>query len=230
MTVTDNTKAQDFLATLPENLQSNEIFKDVEDVGQLAAKTHELGGKVMELTGELTTVKDSLPVVPETADGYEVTVADGMAASDELVKSLKAVAKDTGMTKAQASKMTEAYKSHTTAQRVKQVEAMNAAHAQEESDAENGLKDIWKEKYEPHMAAIQQVLHKFGTEEFKAELNKQGRGNSTHFAQFLLGVHGAMSEAVWVDGDPAGEKKMKLTKGGKPLFDLSKSMPEHYGK
>jgi hypothetical protein len=204
--------------TLPEGLHKAEFFDGVKDVDDLANKAFELGGQVYEMT-------KNKPVIPETADGYEVTVADGMAAGDELVKSLKAAALESGMTKAQASKWAEVYGSHISTQKGIQVEALKAAHEKAVSDTENGLKDVWKEKYGPNMDAATQVLAKFGTEDFKAELNKYGRGNSVHFAQFLLKVHGAMSESVFVEGAPAGPKKMRRTKGGKPMLDFSKSMP-----
>ncbi len=213
MSDTDNTKAQEFLATLPENLQSVEIFQGVEDVGQLAEKTLGLGGKVWDLTA-------SKPVVPETADGYEVTVPDGVAASEELVKSFKVAAHESGMTQAQVTSSANVFNSFISDQTKKQTEAMKAAYAKEESDAENGLKDVWKENYDTHMGALQQVLHKFGTEDFKAELLKHGRGNSVHFAQFLLKVHGAMSEDFWVEGDPAEPNRMRTTRGGRPLLNF----------
>jgi len=213
MTDKDNTNAQEFLATLPENLQSNEIFQGVEDVGQLAEKTLRLGGKVWDLTA-------SKPVVPETVDGYEVTVPEGMAASEELVKAFKAAALKSGMTQAQVSKAADVYNSHISAQTKKAVEGMKAAHEKAVSDTENGLKDVWKEKYEPNMEAVMQVLHKFGTPELKEELVKDGRGNSVHFTQLLLKVHGAMSEDVFKEGDPTPPSEMRKTKGGTPLLNF----------
>ncbi len=208
--------------TLPESLHKAEFFDGVKDVDDLANKAFELAGQVWDSAA-------NKPVVPETVDGYEVTVPEGMAASEELVKAFKAAALKSGMTQAQVSRAADVYNSHISGQTKKAVEAMKAAHEKEESDSVNGLKDVWKEKYEPNMEAVMQVLHKFGTPEFKEELVKDGRGNSVEFTKLLLAIHGAMSEATWVEGDPAAPNKMRVTKGGKPLFDLSKSMPQYYG-
>ncbi len=202
-----------FLDTLPEELRDKEIFQGIEDVGQLARKAQELGGKVWDLSA-------SRPMVPETADGYKVAVPLGMPKEEALIEGFKTKAFETGMTQEQVSAVTGLWNSWISDQTKKQVEVMRVAFAKAESDAESGLKDIWKENYETSMDEVMQVLHTFGTDEFKAELNQYGRGNSIHFTEFLHRIYSAMSEDAFVEGDPTPPKRMRVTRGGIPVLSF----------
>lgn len=210
---TDDRGGNGFLDTLPEELRDKEIFQGIEDVGQLARKTHELGGQVWDLNA-------GKPMVPETADGYEVAVPLGMPKDEALIEGFKTKAFETGMTQEQVSAVTDLWNSWISDQTKKQTEVMKAAEAKAVTDSENGLKDIWKENYETNMDEVMRVLHTFGTDEFKAELNQNGRGNSIHFTEFLHRIYSAMSEDAFVEGDPTPPKRMRVTRGGVPVLSF----------
>lgn len=209
----EDSEQNGFLDTLPKELRDKEIFQGIEDVGQLARKAHELGGQVWDLNA-------GKPKVPETADGYEVAVPLGMPKEEALIEGFKTKAFETGMTQEQVSAVTDLWNSWISDQTIKQTEAMKAAEAKAVIDAESGLKDLWKENYETSMDAVMQVLHTFGTDEFKAELNQNGRGNSIHFTEFLHRIYSAMSEDAFVEGDPTPPKRMRVTRGGIPVLNF----------
>lgn len=202
-----------FLETLPEELRNKELFQGVEDVGQLAQKTYELGGRVWDLTA-------SQPMIPDTVDGYEVTAPAGMPREEALIKGFKETAHEAGMTQEQVSAVTSLWNSWVRDRIEQQTLSLQASAEKAAQDAETSLRDLWKADYDQNMDKVMQVLRAFGSEEFKAELNQSGRGNSVFFTQFLHRIHSAMSEDAFVEGDPTPPKRMRVSRGGIPVLSF----------
>jgi hypothetical protein len=202
-----------FLETLPEELRNEELFQDIEDVGQLAQKTYELGGRVWNLTA-------GQPVRPDTVDEYEVVAPAGMPQEEALIKGFKETAFKIGMTQEQVSAVTSLWNSWVRDRMEQQSRALHASADKAAQATETGLRDLWKSDYGQNMDKVLQVLRAFGSEEFKAELNQSGRSNSIFFTQFLHRIHSAMSEDAFVEGDPAPPKRMRLSKGGIPVLSF----------
>jgi len=214
---TGNGDGNEFLKTLPKDLQSKEILTGIEDIGQLAKKTVELGGTVWDLTSKR-------PVVPEKPDGYEVSIPDGAIKDEKLTENFLKEAHAAGMTQAQVKAVLGIWNGWVGE---KAKEAQDGRKAAVEA-AEKGLKDTWLDKHDENMGLVMRLLRTFGTEELKAELLKSGRANSVEFTQFLHRIAGKLSEDVFESGDDNPPKKMPTTLGGNPVFDYTKSMPQHY--
>ena len=202
-----------FLDSLPEELRDKEIFKGLEDTGQLAQKTYELGGRVWELAA-------GRPVVPEAADDYDLSAEDGIPMDKALVESFKSKAHEAGLTQEQASAVAGVWNSWVRDRMNQRNAELKASIEHAERDAESGLKDIWKSDYDRNMDSVLQVLRTFGTDELKAELNRTGRGNSIHFTRLLHRIHSAMGEDTFVQGDPNPPKRMRMTRGGTPVLSF----------
>jgi len=205
--------------TLPENLHKAEFFDGVKDVDDLANQAFGLAGQVWDLTSKR-------PVVPEKPDGYEVSIPDGAIKDEKLTENFLKEAHAAGMTQAQVKAVLGIWNGWVGE---KAKEAQDGRKAAVEA-AEKGLKDTWLDKHDENMGLVMRLLRTFGTEELKAELLKSGRANSVEFTQFLHRIAGKLSEDVFVSGDDIPPKKMPTTLGGNPVFDYSKSMPEHYKK
>jgi hypothetical protein len=91
-TIGEEDTTPDLISQLPESLQDNETFKDM-DVGTLAESYLDIQSKV--------------PVIPENADGYNFTPPEGVPFDDAEHKLFKEFALEIGLTEDQFARLND---------------------------------------------------------------------------------------------------------------------------
>ena len=203
---------------LGEELSGNEALSSFEDASQLATSYIDVLSRV--------------PVVPESADDYQIEVPEESwySAEPDRIAAAKKEAHEMNMTQGQFE---AAMKSEFEKERVgKERWAENIKQFQEQSEAM--LKEKWGDNYEGHAEKAGRVLKHYAEKIFLKEQGDIGAmfkrtrfGDNPYVVLLFNEIAKDLSEDVFVkpDGDGTPPPKMERTQGGSPLLKF-KGMPD----
>lgn len=186
-----------WLDALPDDLKGNEALKGYKDAGEAAKALVELQGK--------------LPVVPESADAYEITIPEGQQYSEALINSAKQWALEAGMSQEQLGKFTERYLAHE-AQVFQEIQ-------KQEQEALGALEKEWGSSFEANVERAKRAISRFGDAEFKQFLDSSRLGNNPAMVKMFLKVAEAMSEDT-LSGDGNKPKERPTTRTGEGMLNF----------
>jgi len=161
-----NTDAGDWRASLPEEIRDHKSLGSIKDVGSLAKgylhAQSMVGADKVPIPGQWATSDDWNAVYdklgrPEDANGYELTMGDGVEADAGMVEWFKTTSHDVGLSGPQAQKLMTAYNDMQSS-RTQQV---TDAVAQTRNDAELELKREWGQAYDQRIGYASAVLQNF---------------------------------------------------------------------
>ena len=161
-------------ASLPEEIRDHKSLDSIKDVGGLAkGYLHAqslVGADKVPLPGQWATSDDWNMVYdklgrPADANGYELTMGEGVAAADGMVEWFKKTSHDVGLSGPQAQKLLTAYNE----MQGSRTQLATDAVAQTRNEAELELKREWGQAYDQRIGYASAVLANFEAEEM-AEL------------------------------------------------------------
>ncbi|MCX3078445.1 hypothetical protein N2K17_01655 [Klebsiella michiganensis] len=125
---------------------------------------------------------------PETAEGYELPVPEGD--TGEFAKAASQWLYDAGLSKQQAQALIASYNAHGAAQ----MEAHQAAIAQQVEKDMTAIKQEWGADFEANSAIVGSAVKTFAPPEFVEMLDKSGLINSPVIAKMFLKIGSAIGE------------------------------------
>lgn len=137
---------------------------------------------------------------PETAEGYELPVPEGD--TGEFAKAASQWLYDAGLSKQQAQALIASYNAHGAAQ----MEAHQAAIAQQVEKDMTSMKQSWGADFDANSAIVRTAVNTFAPPEFIEMLDKAGMINSPVIANMFLKIGTATSEDRIV-GKPSGQQE-----------------------
>lgn len=143
---------------------------------------------------------------PETAEGYELPVPEGD--TGEFAKAASQWLYDAGLSKQQAQALIASYNAHGAAQ----MEAHQAAIAQQVEKDMTSMKQSWGADFDANSAIVRTAVNTFATPEFIEMLDKAGMINSPVIANMFLKIGTAISADT-----AAGATKSSAEGGEKTL-------------
>lgn len=143
---------------------------------------------------------------PETAEGYELPVPEGD--TGEFAKAASQWLYDAGLSKQQAQALIASYNAHGTAQ----MEAHQAAIAQQVEKDMTSMKQSWGADFDANSAIVRTAVNTFAPPEFIEMLDKAGMINSPVIANMFLKIGTAISADT-----AAGATKSSAEGGEKTL-------------
>jgi len=201
----------DFLNSLPEDLRGNELFAGFEDLGGLANSFLEKSGQLSERDETIGRLNQSIPVVPESPDGYEFSTPEGF--SEEDLQEFRQFAHDTGMTQDQANRAME----HS----IKIQRAAEQNKLEAEANAIGTLKTEWGDNFETNAKMATDAVARFGGDELKAFLNESRLGNNPLLIKMFHKIAVAISEDSLLTGNQGRvPKERRRGIDGKPMLNF----------
>jgi len=183
-----------------EDLRGNEHLQDFDSPDSLAEKYVEL--------------RNSQPVIPETADGYEMEIPEGIKLDEEDFGNFKQTAHDLKLSNEQWEAVVM-FDHNRMAKWVEQQEA-NVKEAQAELTKE------WGGKFDENISKANEVLKKTGFEDLGQTVEL---ASNAQFAKFLFHIGNTISEDKLTLGDPKGQGDPRLKDdAGNAMLDFSNSM------
>ncbi|HGH4619189.1 TPA: hypothetical protein ACJIWO_000232 [Enterobacter cloacae] len=143
---------------------------------------------------------------PETAEGYELPVPEGD--TGEFAKAASQWLYDAGLSKQQAQALIASYNAHGAAQ----MEAHQAAIAQQVEKDMTTMKQSWGADFDANSAIVRTAVNTFAPPEFIEMLDKAGMINSPVIANMFLKIGTAISADT-----AAGATKSSAEGGEKTL-------------
>lgn len=143
---------------------------------------------------------------PETAEGYELPVPEGD--TGEFAKAASQWLYDAGLSKQQAQALIANYNAHGAAQ----MEAHQAAIAQQVEKDMTSMKQSWGADFDANSAIVRTAVNTFAPPEFIEMLDKAGMINSPVIANMFLKIGTAISADT-----AAGATKSSAEGGEKTL-------------
>ncbi|MCR1002044.1 MAG: hypothetical protein NQ081_05385 [Enterobacter cloacae] len=143
---------------------------------------------------------------PETAEGYELPVPEGD--NGEFAKAASQWLYDAGLSKQQAQALIASYNAHGAAQ----MEAHQAAIAQQVEKDMTAMKQSWGADFDANSAIVRTAVNTFAPPEFIEMLDKAGMINSPVIANMFLKIGTAISADT-----AAGATKSSAEGGEKTL-------------
>jgi len=212
--VKDNTSGEykaytppSFRDSLPEDIRSNEAFKDVNDPATLAKTYLDARGKI--------------PVIPGSPDEYEVKVPESMTLSDHdkaTFGEFKKFAHSIGLTKDQAAKLADwnfKLNDQTLQESIKSRETETKA-------AEDALKKEWGDKYEANIGLAERAVSAFGGDELIKTLEGLKLTRNPVVIKLFHTIATKIGEDNLVTGDRKPQKG-PVGSDGKPRLRFNKS-------
>jgi hypothetical protein len=165
------------LDTAPENIKTLVSSKKLGSVGDLANSYAEMesysskiknGGLQLpsELSGDDMKAIHSVLGVPETIDGYEFAVPDGVTVQDEILSKFKEFAHSKNLPKGTAQDLLDFEIDISNGI----MQAMEDQQTKAVEDSVAQLKDEWKENYDPNFKKAKTGAEKLGLLDFFEEL------------------------------------------------------------
>lgn len=155
-------------------------------------------GGMEDVLAELKKAEEGRMVPPETADGYDLQVPEGLTPDDDLLTGFKAAAHEMGLSQGVAQRITDIHNQwllNLTKQQHEIVEQANAA-----------LDKDWGDKKEERLGKAQLVVERFGGEELAQEL-LLSEGSNPQLVKAFYAIYEAMGESALVDGGPASKEE-----------------------
>lgn len=143
---------------------------------------------------------------PESADGYELPVPEGDAG--EFAKTTSQWMHEAGLSKQQAQALATHWNTHQAAQ----LEAQQAALAQQVEKDMTAMKQTWGADFDANSAIVRTAVNTFAPPEFIEMLDKSGLINSPVIANMFLKIGTAISADT-----AAGATKSSAEGGEKTL-------------
>jgi hypothetical protein len=218
-------------AQLPDDLKAHEAFTAYKTVGDLA-KTHlDVAGKNKEYEGKLA---NSIPKLteksteeeravyfkaigrPDTPDGYEINVPEGVSADPKFVEGFKKMAYESGLTTPQVSKLAEWY-----LQDQKTGSAnLKKAIAQRQEKAVNELKDEWGAEYDSKLDAANKAVARMVDDDTYEYMKGYGLTNDSRMVKFFHKLSEVISEDAFVAPKGTPPRQRDKSPGGQPILDF----------
>jgi hypothetical protein len=202
----------DWREGLDESIRSHPSlsnFKDVPDLAKSWISAQKLIGRdKIPVPGEKATKEDWDMVFdrlgrPKNADGYvipDMKLPEGYPApSVEFLKGLKAKAHELGLLPAQVNNLYQWFMDNEIAQFNQYSEKRNTDRV----NAETALRRVWGKAYEQNFAIAEQVVNKYGTEDFINKLKASGLNNDPDMIQFISTMAKGFQEDQ-IHGKPVG--------------------------
>lgn len=173
------------LDSLPEAMRGHASLTGIDSLESMGQRLIDTHGRV--------------PVVPENADAYKLTVGEGQQINEDFQKSFKAMAHEGKFTQSQVDTLTKFWSEATTSQQKGQIDALEKAFGETKAK----LVEDWGDKYDANIQGAHAMIQKFGGPALVAELNMSNLGNNPELAKFLHKISVAVSEdSIKPGGDP----------------------------
>lgn len=186
-----------WLDSLPDDLKTNEAFKDIKDVGELAKKYSEALSKVHE--------------APEKPEDYEFTVPEGHQVNQEFVTAMKHIAHESGVSKTQMKSMAEKFMTLESLV-LKQREKDNAA-------AWDALKLNLTDKFDESVALAEKAAKTFAGDGFAKEIREKKVHPRAIEVWSKIGK--AISDDTVIDGEAVANKpSIPRTRDGQAMLSF----------
>jgi hypothetical protein len=192
--------APSFIESLPEDLRGSEPLKAFESAEKLARAHLDALAKI--------------PVVPDKAEAYQLTIPDGHPASEQLVNQFKGWAFEAGLTQEQVARLGANYM----AAEASIINQMKQADA----EAQQAIRTEWGDKFEANTEVAKKAVLQFCTKEEVEYLNESRLGNNPTLVRMFWRIGQAMSEDKLFQGGPGigGATHMERTSGGTPQLSF----------
>lgn len=199
---------ESWLDSLPEDLKGSEHLKDFDGVEALA-KAH------------VEKASEPKPVIPDSPDGYEIKIPEGMEPDESAQGLLKAKAHEAGMNQSQVDAVMDVYKGMVE-------EAQNDYTKQLEEGKEETITELktdWGPKFDENLALAKKAASVVFDDEFCKFIDDSGLGNHPKFVHGLLKIGQSISEDVLKTGSDKSPDGERLTdSAGRSMLNFSKSM------
>ena len=168
------TETGDWRSSLPDEIRDHKSLGSIKDVGSLAKgylhAQSMVGADKVPIPGQWATSDDWNMVYdklgrPADADGYELTMGEGVNADDGMVEWFKKTSHDVGLSGPQAQKLMTAFNE----MQGGRTQTATDAVAKTRSDSETELKREWGQAYDQRIGYASAVLQNFEAEDM-AEL------------------------------------------------------------
>lgn len=203
--------APEWVGSLSEELQGNEVLKGIASVEDLAKGYLDADGRLKDTSA------------PESPDGYDFDVT---GFDEKTVASMRSTFHQIGMTKAQAAKAVELVKADVKRAEKDQKEALEKAIEQTKAKTMAALRDgsgaeeAWKDKTDANIAAANQAVVRFFGKEFAEFMRSSGLGNNE---LYIRGMHkiATMIKEDTSEGDAGGGGDGRPRRAdGAPMFEF----------
>lgn len=211
-----NTTPDQFIQGLPEairaqavptELQTHPAFKDIKDMSGLVKSylhAQSFVGKRFELPGENATPEEintfyknlGRPEKPEDYSFKDDGLPKEIYGREEILKSMRAVMHQNGLTKKQAEAVFDAY----TQTMNKHVEQLGVQEKERKTQAVEQLKKDFGADLDKKVNMARAVVNKFGGDEFKEYLNKSGLGDNPQLIRMFAKLAEAMGNDQMLSG------------------------------
>jgi len=128
---------------------------------------------------------------------YELKLPEGSKLSKTEVDNIAAFAKEQGLSQEQAQKQIERESKLAEGHDAKNIAQLDEATVEWLETAKTD-KEIGGEAFPKHAELAKRVISRFGTEEFKDELNRTGLGNHPELVRIFVRIGKSMSEDQFV--------------------------------
>jgi hypothetical protein len=143
---------------------------------------------------------DTSDDIPESPDGYDLQVPDGMRADQELLTQFKGVAHELKLSKDQAQKLVEF--------EAARVKAQNENLGKQLNEWNEQIKQDWGNKYEENLAAGKKALEAYDKSgEVSHLLFQTGMGSNPAVCNFLVAIGKDLGEGGAPLGRSAPEER-----------------------
>ena len=209
--ITQNDEPSAF--TLPEAHTGNEAFEGIDSFDKLAqgyADVHK----------QHTELQAGQPVIPESADNYEINLADGQQADEGLMSGFKAWSHEAGMTNEQAQSISNKFNEH-----MGQL-AVDAENA--EKEGVDNLRKEWGGKFDENAEmsnkGINRIFIESGMDKETQDAFTQKYGNDPSIIKMFQTVGSLIAESKIfnTDGNQANPSTPLNSDGTSMLHDYDK--------
>lgn len=157
-----------------------------------------------EETKETKPAKEEKPVVPEK---YDLKLPKDSALSDAHLEKLSVYAKEKGLSNEQAQTLLER-ESQAVSDYVTNIKETQSKMTESWFEQAKSDKEIGGEGFKQNAELAKRVVTRFGTDDFKKELNKTGLGNHPELLRVFSRIGKAMSDdQLVIPGVQAGGRK-----------------------
>jgi len=140
------------------------------------------------------------PDIPESPDGYDLQVPEGMTPDQELLTQFKGMAHELKLSNDQAQKLVEF--------EAARVKAQNESLGQQLNEWNEQIKQEWGNKYDENLAAGKRALEAYDKNgEVSHLLFQTGMGSNPAVCNFLVAIGKDLGEGGSPQGKPAPEKR-----------------------
>lgn len=140
--------------------------------------------------------------LPETADKYELKVAEGKKIDENIFKGFKEAAHKLGVLPKQAQAILDWYGETANAK----IQESQQARAAQQAEGLDNLRREWGEGWDTQVAKARAAVQEYGGDELKAYLDSTGQGNDPVMIKLFAKLGAGLSEdKIPTDG---GERRM----------------------